>query len=360
MPTSHQRFLLTLLIFLPGFVSAQENTENATPLSDFIDKLNIRLKTFEQRNSTGGAALGISYNYDEPALIKTAQQASPTNNYTQIDLVYTITARGNVAFNSRNNPGDFIETLASIGVNYSRRKPDDIDPQHKQKEQELAQLLSQLDETDPQYIRLSRSLDELRHSKPVNSAYSVSGSMYMGLESDQKFINKQGLFGLNISGHYLSYRAAKTYGQTTWPARFNLLDYPFALIRMLNGEGFVPRASALPSLEIAYARVEPRSNDPRASAGDTSPFHRIHASLSFKTHLGITDKNKNPIYFTANTRYYKELGAQSNVKAAGLDSYRYTVFTIESDNTYISYATGKLPLDATADVVYEIGWKFNF
>ena len=68
-----------------------------------------------------------------------------------------------------------------------------------------------------------------------------------------------------------------------------------------------------------------------------------------------------PIFFSANYRIYKEINAIAAVKNADLASFDYFVATLgPTDGAFISYTTGKLPLDATNDHVYMIGFKTHF
>ncbi|MDH5801923.1 MAG: hypothetical protein OEZ68_14040 [Gammaproteobacteria bacterium] len=329
--------------------------EAAPARSSFFDQLNIELKSFEIGNGSTGAALGFSYAYDEPAWVEPLQAPTMENRYRRIELIAGLSANGNIAFNSRNNPRSFLDTRVNLGIWFDRSPKPSTDKQ----EQQLAEKLSKLDSADPKYNSLNKSLVDLHRQLPPISALSMSARMYLGMESDQTFSRRQRTVGLDFSTAYLSYHQTDDYSHSTLAAQLNILDYPFALIRMLSGENFVPSGAALPSLQLGLAWIEPEHNDPRASVGDTSPYYRGSASLAFKTRLGFSDKNNAPIYFSANTRYYRELGASAMVKNAELDLYTYHVFIIEYGSTYVSYAKGKLPLDSTDDTVYEIGWKSN-
>ncbi|HYM36229.1 MAG TPA: hypothetical protein VET48_12570, partial [Steroidobacteraceae bacterium] len=103
-------------------------------------------------------------------------------------------------------------------------------------------------------------------------------------------------------------------------------------------------------------QVQPSSNDPRARLpGGNGNFTRLAFEVSFKT--PVAKMRDQPIYVTANYRYYDELNASDAVKQAHLAAFNFLQATIGPQRgLFASYSTGRLPFDVKADQLYELGF----
>jgi hypothetical protein len=139
-------------------------------------------------------------------------------------------------------------------------------------------------------------------------------------------------------------------------------DWPFAAIRWLSGtdETFSPRGSTIPTVLIGVDLVDPQSGVVKQAQSGKSTFTRFRTEAAFRTPI-VRIMQNNLAYFEADYRYYRELNAPEEAKKEKLDKFEYfTSALILSNGLYVSYSTGKLPLDAKSDQVYELGFKFNF
>ena len=139
--------------------------------------------------------------------------------------------------------------------------------------------------------------------------------------------------------------------------RFNLFDWPFALIRVLTGydESWSVRGQSIPVLLVGLDQVDPMNDSLRAMIDQGSRFTRARAEVAFKTSITRSAS------FVANFRYYRELNASAAISAA--DMAEYTIFTSAmtlTNGMYVSYSTGRLPFDIQKDQVYELGFTYSF
>jgi hypothetical protein len=176
-----------------------------------------------------------------------------------------------------------------------------------------------------------------------------------GLESNQSFDDKQYYYGLQ-SGFDI-----KAWNPDSALAQFNILDYPFALTRMIMGNDprWMPRGSALPTFLVGIDQVIPQDADPRTLAGDDSAFPRFRFEAAYRTLVGHVGGQ--PAFFEVNFRHYHEIGASETVVSASLDRYTYVAAALLlPKGMYVSYSAGKLPLDAEDDRVFELGFHYGF
>ncbi len=184
--------------------------------------------------------------------------------------------------------------------------------------------------------------------------YYWEAGINAALESDQDFVEKNytlgAQFGFNVSD-----------GRPDSPwSRFNLVDHPAALLRLLTGyeESFTPRGNALPWILLGFEHVEPDGNDPRALAGDTSDYWRARAELAYRSPIAHFDGVE--YYLGASWRGYYEVNASRAVKSADADHPDRFVLTLASaKGLFLSYSSGKLPFDDKDSDVFELGWKLN-
>jgi hypothetical protein len=77
-----------------------------------LSALNVRFKAFDAQGSAGGSALGLTYAYDK-AMMARELDASAGH---PLSLTFNVHAKGDIAFEAKKNPNDFLETGASFDV----------------------------------------------------------------------------------------------------------------------------------------------------------------------------------------------------------------------------------------------------
>jgi hypothetical protein len=121
----------------------------------------------------------------------------------------------------------------------------------------------------------------------------------------------------------------------------------------------MPRGSVFPPFLLAIDQVSPKDDDPRELAGDDSDFARLRFEAAYKTQVGHI--NGEATFFEADFRHYQEINPSETIKDVSLDQYTALSFALLlPKGMYISYTTGKLPLDAEEDRIYELGFNYSF
>ena len=343
----------------------------------YLAGLDLKLKTFSQDG--GDSSLGFAYAYE-----KTVRETElhflggdDPSRYASFD--FSFAARGNVAFDHHTNPADFLDTNVSVGLYNSwggvaRSMSLEEKQQYAATTQKLAALTDEQLWQSPDTWKLLK----LGRSRLTNQ-FALDLRAKAGLESNQDFSTRQLVYGGEIGFVPSGWERfdARTWDDASTLAKFNVFDYPFALVRWATGydEGFTPRGISFPALRAGLAFVDPDSGDPRAKVGDGSSFPRFDAEVSFRTPLfdvtphggtlvspigGILE-NLGVISFNADYRYYRELDASAAVKKAHLDQFGYFALAIgSSGGAYFTWANGKVPFDAQDDNIFEVGYKFHF
>ena len=329
---------------------------NESVLGKFIENTNLKLKAFEPDDDDDSASLGFSYSYAKNRKMRFNKQSVelPVVNYSGLDLAFQ--AKGNVAFDEDVNPNDFLSTKLNWSYFSSRGGVwgKITDPSTLTK---LDGLRFAMTKVSFDNFKKSTEWQEYKDiiGKNLTDQYYFHIGMDGGVESDQSFDKKQYTYGAKAG------LVARGWGEESILGKFNVLDYIPALIRRYSGvdDQWRPRGSTFPSVLLGVDRVTPDGNDPRTKIGDDSDFTRLTVEASFKTQL--TEWKTDPVYVEANFRYYHELDAKKSVKDADLDDFNYFTIALRlPQNIFVSYATGKLPLDASNDQVYSIGLNYNF
>jgi hypothetical protein len=314
----------------------------------FLNDLNIKFKTFQTVDSST-ISLGFSYDFSfDYANFKEKGQNRVSNSFG-------LKALGNVAFNKKVNPYNFLET--DINYNHSRFIGGVVqksDTAYYTKLNEIEDKLIML--SDPKSEEAMKLWNEFGEYLTLSNQFYYSFSPKFGLESNQDFSIIQFTPGIGIN------LGMKSWDKNNTLSKLNILDYPFALIRLITGtdKNFTPYGSTLPTAQIVFDYVIPQNDTIRENLiGNLEPFPRIKLEVSFRTFISRIKKEN--IFFNANLRYYQELSADSGIKSADLDKHLYFVMVLQSSSGfYVSYANGKLPFDAQNDIVYSIGFNYKF
>ena len=335
-----------------------ENTETLNKVLDtyviektgisFLRDVNLRFKTFRVNGEDGSAALGFSYSYSKDIKKHLFSQDSVSSS----GISFAFKADGNVAFDRRENPQDFLDSKLSFHFFHSHGGVTDIaDPTIADRLNKLEDELTKI--TDPDSLRNSPVWKEFMStvSNRLTTQFYIDFSLRAGLESNQDFSQKQYVYGARL-GFDL-----KAWNRNSTLANLNIFDWPFAVIRVLTGydKNLSPLGSTIPTVLVGIDGVNPKDDSLRAMVEDDSIYPRFSVEVSFKTPISKSAA------FVANFRYYKELGASSAVKTANIEDFLYFTSAVTlSNGLFVSYTTGKLPFDAKNDQVYELGFQYKF
>ena len=314
----------------------------------FLDDLNIAFKTFQSKDSST-TALGFTYdfNFDYAKFIEKDKH--------RISHTFGLSAKGNVAFNKKANPNNLLETKVNYSyANFSGGVVKQNDSTVFVKLNEIENKLIKIkDMKSKEAIAL---WDEFGNNLKLTNQYYYSISPKFAFESNQDFSRTQFTPGVIVD------LGAKAWDKDNLLSKFNLLDYPFALLRLITGtdKSFTIYGSTIPTVQFGFDYVLPSKDTVRKKLiGNLDPFPRFKFETSFRTFISRIHKEN--IFFNASYRYYQELSAPAQIKNANLGSINYFVMSLQSTSgLYVSYATGRLPFDAKDDQVYSLGFNYKF
>jgi hypothetical protein len=346
-----------------------------------LDDLNLRLKAFAPEK--GSAGLGISYDFQEGIPAHYFQDRSGTKS--AVDFAFK--ARGNVAFDKSTNVEDFLDTKIHFRFVHSRGgvtalpvpKPRTVTHSQDDIDSEIFTEVEKLPDDqgftiDPEVLheielllvdKYGGNFDAMTSSpewktylgmvRPrLSTQYYAQVGFDGGIESDQDFGEIQWTAGAKLG------LGLKAWNQDSAWAHLNIFDYPFALIRLLSGydKSWSPDGLSWPSLIVGYDRVMPDSGDPRSKAGDSSDFDRLSGEIWFRTPVARFGGTR--VYFDADFRYFRDLGASRAIERANLAEFTYVQIALtSSQGFFVSFGHGQLPFDQRNEAVYQVGWKVN-
>jgi hypothetical protein len=333
---------------------------NQTPGWAFLQDVNFKFKAFQADTPGAQTSLGFSYELDRSFA---AGELKCTACKRGLDL--SLHAEGNVAFDKDVNPNDFLETRMSFSLFQSMggfSAPSDADSER-------------FNQISLDAARLRRADDPKKYDDLIDEAlaiadahfttqYYVEASANAQLESNQTFSKKQYVYAARLMGEVKPWGSldATSFADLDNWSKFNVLDYPFALLRVLTGFEecgcFLPRGLSLPSVSVAIGTVDPQDGDPRSALAGvgSGSYTRLDAEASFKT--PVARISGNTVSLSMSYRLFDELNAASAVSAAGLGRYDYFVASLGTGKgPFISYTSGQLPFELRSDKVYEIGFQ---
>lgn len=347
-------------------------------LNQIISDANVELKTFNVDNLNSANPLGLTFDYKKDF----AKRSTDENEDVSKSWAATLAAKGNYAFDQRVNPTDFLDAKFSFskewkwGGEIKGDQNGDIRGLNAVEagvlENKIGHLYDAVNSSgDPfalvpqagQPREVFREIADILRNKKSNEG---AARVYLdgGVEANQTFSRKQYTYGV---GGKLD---LKFWSDTNKWSKLNLLDYPFALTRAAteSTKPATPDGGAFPIFDVGIDSVMPADGDPRSMVGDRSNYPRFKAVVNFRTtmiRLGGGD-----IDFSAEARFYQELGASAAVRGAGLDQYTYFGMTISipdgeglgklAKGAFVSYGTGKVPLDDRSETVVQVGWNYDF
>ena len=328
-----------------------------------IPGLRLELKGFESQKTGDGYGLAFDYALSKGnQLDLLAVEANEWNHNWALDF----STRGSLAFKKGTNPTNFQQAGIAIrghlnrGTNTFR---DDIGellgnaaPIELSRKAADCTTESIRNATCAPYVAVKNAMEQ-----SLGFLTTVHYGLDVGHETDQEFDATQQTIGAFVAVKLFDARSAATLG------KFNLLDYPFAVLRNLTGRAdcqgpvlcFRPSGRSFPSFLFAIDKVYPDKETPRTVAGDDGEYWRAHAEVTFSTPVAYY--HGVDIYFTASSRHYREISPSKTVVSGGLDSTTLTTITVGGrEGLFVSYVDGDLPLGAERDQSLQMGWKFNF
>lgn len=329
-------------------------TAHTNALLGFLNDWNLRPKFFHAPDgASDDAVLGLEYHFQKSI----ANRVFDNSWKNPMGISLTFEAQGDIAVEAKKNPNNLLETSAQLHL---FQGIGGIEPTYASSEAAGAELQRTLIDNmqDKEFAAgRGKAYSEMARKLTAHMApqffWDLAG--HATLEADQQFHDKQWAYGGKLSFAFRDWRAQSRAG---W---FNVFDYPFAAIRWLvDKEDFQPSGRVFPSVVLGLDLVDGSDNDTRIAVDpDTDAFPRGRAELAFKTRA--LRWQERPLYFSAAYRYFQEFSASRAIKAADLNRSEYFVMRMDLPYRFnLSYATGKLPLDADSDNVYAIGWALNF
>ena len=311
----------------------------------FLRDLNLKPKMFQVDSSA--ASLGFEYKYENSwSKFKKTGEALFIQDYA-------VSFAGNIAFRKNLNPNNFSESFAGYTASFNwGGMPMEIDDATSDKIQALEDSILERRKRKQPYMDLY---------KQVNSLIKVSDQFYAGVKAKFALENNQDFSKMQFAPGVILGFGAKGWNENEALRYFNILDYPFALIRMLTGtdEQFTVYGSSFPSFLIGWDYIIPQKDTVRKKiTGDDKPFNRLRFEAAFKTRIARIGKEV--FNFSADYRWYQEINASQSIRLNQLAFSNFFVAAIESNTgLFVSYTTGKLPFDRKNDQVYSLGFKYD-
>lgn len=266
-----------------------------------IEGLHVQLKAFE-RDSDGTAGLGFSYDFAKSLL------DSEPHGTDAFEFV----ANGNIAFDRDGNPDNYLWT--ALRVHWFGAPRDDS-----------------------------------------QSAVVWDSELHAGIESNQDFSSHQGVFGGSFGGRLISS------SPDSGLSRFDVFDIPAATLRWLAGqdEHFRLSGEAYPSIVAGLDVVDAAHDDTRDALTDDESLFRFRFEASLRSRaLRVADE---PLYLSAGWRVYQEIDAPAGVRRADTDEASHLQVRLDLPKGWsLTYAAGKLPLDARDDSTFALGFDVQF
>lgn len=319
--------------------------KNSAGLS-FMRDMNFKFKTFQ--SDSVGNSLGVEYKYENAWSKNTFDKKRMTIQDIGINL------NGNIAFKKRYNPHNLLESTLFYDGSFIWGGSVSVDKATSLKIERLEDSILELRQRkDPAFLRLYDT---------VNSYINVSNQYFLGFKTKMSFESNQDFSKTQfVPAVYLGI-GAKGWDQNGILKKLNLLDYPFALVRLITGtdKKFEIYGASFPSCLFGLDYVIPSKDTVRQKLqGTLKPFTRLKFEAGFRTRVAHIGKEL--IHFSSDFRWYKQIKPTKLIKKAGLHKAIFFVASIESSSgLFASYTTGKLPFDVRNDQVYAIGFHYDF
>jgi hypothetical protein len=332
---------------------AEGSAGNIGALAGALKDLNVRFKTFEAKDGAD-SSLGLEYSYEKS--LRNHELDSRLGH--PMSLSFTVRAKGNIAFDPKRNPADFLDTGASFDLFGSKGGFEPV-VDAKRWQTELGELTDRASEFTgtPEELDASPVWKEIesRVNAQLSTQYFWRASGNFSLESNQDFTKRQYAYGFLASGVIRAWNP-----KSAW-ADFNVFDWPFAGLRYLTGAdaSFQPSGHALPLLLVGLEQVDPEKNTDRLAIDpDKSAYGRWRGELAMKTKVARVGGQD--VWAFGSYRVFRELSPSAAIRNSGLARFEYWAVGLEMENGLgITYSKGKLPFDRKSEQVFDLGYKLN-
>jgi hypothetical protein len=308
----------------------------------------------------GGWALAYKWDTEKSR----AQLGANQGRYTLDSLSYNLSIQGSYALHDTTNDRDLSTITAAVHLQRADfgelKRVDGVGYQKC-----LQPIADPKDANDREGIERADALqaDCVRKYgvvvKSDSGAYYYALDFHGGLEGNQDYSERHGLFGL--SAVYASEPSAQN-------AKFNIFDWPFAGLRSAFGNG-TKYTAPFPSLRVTLDRLHADGDQQRIALAGPGDFTRASAELAFQTQLASI--NGQSIRFNASYRYFHELSAPQAIRAADLDRFDFLraslrfpanllpLFKTNDYEFFVGYTKGQLPFDLRGNQAVEVGITTN-
>lgn len=328
----------------------------------------IDLKYIEPDANGDNAGWGVNYKWN--ASKDSARLAPDARNHFVLNkLSYDLDIRGSYAFSDTTNNADLSTIKAAV-----RMERGDFGKLNVKKAVGDALQLCLAEISAPTAsAEERRDRDDQMDKCAVDSGVAAlvrnesSASYYWldfhgGVEGNQDYSDSRTLFGLSGAYAFQPNRDLE---------RFNVLDFPFRLLRDAFSDNKQSGYTApFPSVLLSVERLDASDDDARTALTTKDTFTRANAEIAFNTI--VASINRQAVRFSVSYRYFHELSAPQAIKTAGLEHFDYLnaqlrfpaqmLPLVQSDDfeLYVAYTTGQLPFDQTSDQAFEVGFSTNF
>jgi hypothetical protein len=334
-------FLLSLLSVSLSAADAPEGVTPEAEESALISLLKgVALKPVFLQSAAGDGTSVFGLQYD----INRSKSRSVAETWGAWGADTILSAKGTITRNAAQNSQNFSKFGGSFNgfLHYGSA---DQTPEDKAEIKRLKKL-SRSQPTSPN--KYDDQIELIMSHAGTTSLYCPFGAAG-GMEANQDFNVKQGYFGVQTG-------LAISEGKPDSSLRYaNLFDWPFAIFRWFDGtqDGISPNPFVWPSIVLGLDRLLPQDAASKFLDGGEQ-VTRFQGEIDFKTRLSDSLKSN----FEANWRYQQLLGTAQPYDQA---YFSYFTATLSLDNGFfLSYADGRLPLDAKPASTLNLGLVVKF
>ncbi|HJR68995.1 MAG TPA: hypothetical protein VKA43_03070 [Gammaproteobacteria bacterium] len=287
--------------------------------------LGLEFKELDGENGEPALALSYAIDYDLASKGVTADGAWNRR------YALTFNATGTYTQDPLENPRDFLDTKLTASGARSTRIPEQSLEFGAQLTEAAVRNVACEGETSPECEGAADEVFALFDSTMsfLKAFRYQEFGLDAGLESDQEFDAKQRKFSAFFFSQYESW----------------------------GSDSLLDTLNVTPAFRVGLDSISPNSLTPRALAGDDSSYMRFSGEVSLWIPLGA----RVPLALTFNYRHFREISPSDVVKNANLDSYDIRTLSLTGTNgLFVTYSSGRLPLDQQGDDVVELGWKTYF
>jgi hypothetical protein len=320
--------------------------EEVTHTRRFIGTLNLNFVSVQQADEQG---LALAYDWRKDLARSPHQQGSSHGGFHS-----GLAARGQLVPSGQDNPEDFNEFLAHATL--FRAWGGSASPSLMRSQLAgVADSVAAYGNTEA-YVGSSSYLSLMAGLwDSLSTQAYLTGGLEARRESDQGGETTQWATGVTV-GFDL-----KVWNPRRAGARYNIFDWPTALVRLATGtdSSFKPSGAAIPTVSVSYHRVFPGSNAVRDSLLNLDSFDRFALELRWRTKL--MSVTHGPVWLSAEFRHHLELSADSAISSAGLHRFSRVHLLAETPQGFtFSWTKGRLPFSDSDDDRWGLGFQLKY